>query len=101
MKFGLNNNEYYELKEISEILKIDFKKLNSRYGQILKGIENRLQKGIFEKKTIFNTYSNYTEKEILGSISALQKEEKNIIERRYGLNGQKITSLEELLDMKF
>jgi len=96
MKFGLNNNEYYELKEISEILKIDFKKLNSRYGQILKGIENRLQKGIFEKKTIFNTYSNYTEKEILGSISALQKEEKNIIERRYGLNGQKITSLEEL-----
>ena len=99
LKYGLNGKEYTELKEMSKILNLSTKKINIRFSAIENQIKRRLEQGIYKRETIFDLYPEYSEEQILGAITTLNKENRKIIESKYGLNGEKAAENDDIAQM--
>jgi len=91
LKYGLNGNIVNEAEDISRMINIDTLTVKNKISLIRNQIQRRLEKGYFKRETIFVLYKDFTEKQILGAISTLNKENQRIIELKYGLNGNEYT----------
>ena len=96
LKYGLNENDYTETRDIAKKMNVTVALINSRLWAIHAQIKQRLERGQFERKTIFDLYPNYTKEQVLGTINTLTDENKKIIELKYGLNGNNYTGTKDI-----
>jgi len=94
--YGLNGKKSISTEEIAKQLNVETNYINNRIYSIEKQIKRRLKNKRFKIKTIFDLYPEYTENQILGTISTLPLKSRKIIELKFGLNGNKAISFENI-----
>jgi len=98
LRYGLDDNEVTETKDIAQQLGLTVEQLHTKLSSIQSQIKRRLEKGITKKENIFDLYPEYTKEQVLGAISTLNKENKTIIELKYGLNDNKVVETSEIAE---
>ena len=97
LRYPINDEKPKTHKYFSEKYDIKIGSVNYRLNTIVKKVNKLLEGQMIEKeKTIFQYFSTYSEEQVMNAISSLNDESKRIIELRYGLNGNAITSIRDI-----
>lgn len=98
IRYGLNGKESTTLSDMARQFGVDYQYISiklyvarSKLRDILEG-----KKKVKEEDNFFNSFPNYDKEQVLSILKIMSIRNRKIIELRYGLNGEQVTSIEDI-----